>query len=312
MHNENSAGNAAPQPFLASNQTAPAYWMLDILWTILATGQQTGGRYSVLEQIMPGNAAPPPHVHPFSVEAFYLLDGEITYKVGDATLSAKTGSFVVVPRNTVHSFTVTSASAHVLNLYLPAGWEQVFPDLTRPAERRELPPPGQDDIHSANVTRFLNNYWGNIADVAYARQHFAPTLGSERPALNPTIPAAPLAIHRNDAPAFAYRDMVWAILADAATMEGMISLVEVACPKGSGLPAHQRDSDVAFYVTNGQITVTTEGETFTAAAGSLVCVPAGATHSFDATNDSRFLYFGAPGGLEELIRPLGTALSARG
>ena len=285
-----------PKPFHATNATAPAYWMLDILWTILATGAQTGGRYSVLEQIMPGNAAPPPHIHPFSVEVFYLLDGAITYTVSGATLKAETGALVVVPRNSVHSFKVTSESAHVLNFYLPAGWEQVFPDLTRPAERRELPPKGLDDIHSANVTRFLNNYWGNIADVSYAAQALAPTFGSERPAPNPTIPAAPLAVNRNDALPTTQDGMTWRVLADAAAIGGLLSVAEISCPKGSSITPKNDDYDTAIYVTEGRLTVTTQSETFRGEPGSLVCIPVGETFSIVVTeSNSQLLYFAAPG-----------------
>ena len=37
-------------PFIHSVDTAPAYWWLDILWIILATGDDTGGRYSLMEE----------------------------------------------------------------------------------------------------------------------------------------------------------------------------------------------------------------------------------------------------------------------
>ena len=284
-----------PKPFHAANDTAPAYWMLDILWTILATGADTGGRYCVLEQVMPGDASPPPHIHPFSVEVFYLLDGAITYTVAGATLEARQGSLVVVPRNNVHSFKVTSESAHVLNFYLPAGWEQVFPDLTRRAERRELPPKGLDEVHSANVTRFLNNYWGNIADVSYAAQSLAPTFGHERPAPNPTIPAAPLAVNREDVPALTHDGAVWKVLADATAIGGLLSVAEVSCPSPLNLPLQTRDADTAIYVVAGQLQGAMGGAPFTANAGTLLCLPAGTKFSVAADIGAQFLFFSAPG-----------------
>ncbi len=286
---------AAPKRFQASRDSAPAYWMLDILWTVLATGEQTGGRFSVLEQIMPEGAAPPPHVHPFSVEVFYLLDGEIAYTVSGTELSARTGSLVVVPRNSVHSFRVGSESAHVLNFYLPAGWEQVFPDLTRPAERRELPPKGLDDVHSASVTRFLNNYWGSLADVSYAAQALAPALGSERPARNPAVPAAPLAVSGADAPARVQDGMTWTILADAAAIGGLLSAAAVSAPAGTKTPSRVLTADTALYVLSGRLTVTGGGEMLTAEPGGLVCLPEGAEAAVSADGDSRFLQFAAPG-----------------
>ena len=32
---------------------APAYWMQGILWTLLASGEETGGRYAPFEQLCP-------------------------------------------------------------------------------------------------------------------------------------------------------------------------------------------------------------------------------------------------------------------
>ena len=47
---------------IASNAEAPAYWFLDILWIVLASTEQTGGRFTVMEQLMPQGAGPGPHV----------------------------------------------------------------------------------------------------------------------------------------------------------------------------------------------------------------------------------------------------------
>ena len=60
------------------SEDAPARWFIDILWILLATGEDTGGQYSVIEQYMPPGAGPSAHVHPFSDEAFYVMTGEIT------------------------------------------------------------------------------------------------------------------------------------------------------------------------------------------------------------------------------------------
>ncbi len=158
------------EAFAARAAESPAYWMLDILWTILIDNRKTGGRASLLEQLMPEGAAPPPHVHPFGTELFFVLSGEIAFQAGDRALRATEGTAVAIPRNTVHSFTVENGTAHVLNFYVPGGWDEVFPDLARRAERRELPPPGLDDVRSPEVTQFLTNYWGTPASHAFARR----------------------------------------------------------------------------------------------------------------------------------------------
>ena len=77
----------SPIPFSSNRQDAPAYWQVDILWLLLATGEQTGGTYSLIEEFCPKNSGPPPHYHDQD-EAFHVLEGEITFQAGDRTLKA--------------------------------------------------------------------------------------------------------------------------------------------------------------------------------------------------------------------------------
>ncbi len=157
-------------PFAVSDRDAPAYWLMDNLWVVLATGEQTGGRYSVVEQWMPEGSGPPPHVHAFEDEAFFVIEGEMTLEVGGETLVAGPGSLANVPRNTVHSFQVTKGPAHVLNDDTPAGFEQAIMGCARPAESRTLPPGGLDPPDSPQVVRSFNNDWIAPADLPWARQ----------------------------------------------------------------------------------------------------------------------------------------------
>ena len=144
--------------FHRDRDTAPAYWMLDLLWLVLADGRETGGAYSVIEQLMPQGSGPPiPHIHPID-EWFYVIEGELTLKLGEETIAGRAGNLVWIPRGTVHLFTVTSQLCRALNGYTPAGFEQVIIGLADPAERRELPPPmGKPD--QVTIDKVFNNYW---------------------------------------------------------------------------------------------------------------------------------------------------------
>jgi mannose-6-phosphate isomerase-like protein (cupin superfamily) len=147
------------EPFLSTPNDSPAYWLLDILWVVHATGEQTQGRYSMIEQWMPNDAFAPPHVHPNEDESFWILEGEMTVKVGGKTLVLGPGSLGHVPRNHVHSFKVTGKTVcHILNYYSPAGFEQTIIGSARPAERREMPPRGMDPHDSPQVVRYFNNF----------------------------------------------------------------------------------------------------------------------------------------------------------
>ncbi|WP_238011399.1 cupin domain-containing protein [Dactylosporangium sp. AC04546] len=158
-------------PVARSRDDAPARWLLDILWLVLATGEDTNGGYSVIEQFMPVGSGPPPHIHPFEDEAFYILAGEMTAIIGGQEVVLGPGSLGHLPRNTVHEFKVTGTEVcHCLNYYTPAGFEQAILGCSRPAERRELPPPGLDAPDSTQVVRFFNNYWVAPAALPWAQQ----------------------------------------------------------------------------------------------------------------------------------------------
>ena len=159
------------KPFRRRPEDAEARWLVDVLWILLATGEDTDGEYSVIEQFMPPGSGPGPLVHPFEDEAFYVLAGEMTVVIAGETVVLGPGTFGHVPRNTVHEFKATSEDdCHCLNYYTPAGFEQAILGSSRPADRRELPPPGLDAPDSPQVLRFFNNYWVAPADLPCARQ----------------------------------------------------------------------------------------------------------------------------------------------
>jgi mannose-6-phosphate isomerase-like protein (cupin superfamily) len=71
---------------------------------VTAGAEQTRGAYAVRENVAPPRFdAVPMHIHRFAEEAFYVLDGTLTVYTSDRQLDAPTGSFVLVPRDTVHS-----------------------------------------------------------------------------------------------------------------------------------------------------------------------------------------------------------------
>ena len=133
---------ALATPFGSHFDTVPAYWHAGGLWTVLASGEQTAGSYCMFEQLLPSGPAAPPHLHQGMDEVFYVLDGEVVFLLGDRIEVAGKGALVFIPRGTVHGFRVNGASARLLNLYTPAGFERSVAMLGQPTDTRTLPPPG--------------------------------------------------------------------------------------------------------------------------------------------------------------------------
>lgn len=130
------------EPLIRNVDAARAYWLVDVLWIVLADGNDTGGRFSMMEQLLPKGSGPGPHKHTWSDETFYMLDGEITLLVGDEIRTARKGDFIMVPRSTRHAFRVDSDTARFLNGYTPASMEALIVELATPASERNLPPKG--------------------------------------------------------------------------------------------------------------------------------------------------------------------------
>jgi quercetin dioxygenase-like cupin family protein len=93
-------------------------------------GEDSGGRLSAVEYVAgPHFGGPPLHRHAFD-EAWYVLEGELTFRIGDELRTAGAGSFVYAPGGTPHTLANRSGrQARVLLLCLPAGLERYFERL---------------------------------------------------------------------------------------------------------------------------------------------------------------------------------------
>ena len=65
------------------------------------------------------------HVHADEDDAFYVLEGELTFLLGDEEVAAPAGTFVLVPPGVEHTFANrTSEPVRILNVHAPAGFDR--------------------------------------------------------------------------------------------------------------------------------------------------------------------------------------------
>ena len=97
----------------------------------LSESEKTGGALGLVDYTAaPGFPGPPPHRHREITDMFFVLEGTLTFRVGDETLEAGPGTFVAVPPGTVHTFSNQgSEPARFLGLVSPGGFEQYFKEL---------------------------------------------------------------------------------------------------------------------------------------------------------------------------------------
>jgi quercetin dioxygenase-like cupin family protein len=110
-------------------------------YTILLSGEETDGRYSLIDMLVPPGGGPPPHRHDFE-EMFTILEGEIELTFRGGTYRASAGSTVNIPANAPHAFRNTSDKpARLLCMCTPSGQEQFFMEVGDPVDSRTAPPP---------------------------------------------------------------------------------------------------------------------------------------------------------------------------
>ncbi len=125
---------------------APSYQTLGTLWRILASGNETDGIVGALDEFCSHGVRAPMHVHDDADEIFYVLDGNLTFYVGDQRIEAAPGAFVYLPRFVHHGFQCNSTEARVFNFVTPAGFEKLISDTGTPGHYDDAPIP--DDPHA--------------------------------------------------------------------------------------------------------------------------------------------------------------------
>jgi mannose-6-phosphate isomerase-like protein (cupin superfamily) len=119
------------------------------VYRFVATGDDTNGKYALLEAIVGPGGGPPPHVHSREQEGFYIIDGEITFTINDKRLVATAGLFANMPVGTPHSFkNESNKPAKMLVCITPAGLEKMFFEIGVPLPEgsTSAPPPTKEDI----------------------------------------------------------------------------------------------------------------------------------------------------------------------
>lgn len=234
----------------------------------LATGEHTRGAYFALELEGPPGRAGVGHSHDFEDEAEYVATGAREIHVDDTLLRAPAGSFVLVPRGSLHDmWTVGSGPSRYLHLFSPAGIENWF------FERARLQASGAtaDELSAARTRHGVRG---------------------ERTSAPSVLPYAVLSRDAAEDP----------LVVRGGDTNGAYAILGFTSVAGGPpvRPHVHRNEEEAFYVADGEMTITLAGETHAAPAGTFVLVPRGTVHSYAHRGDgpARVLLIVSPPGFE--------------
>ncbi len=97
----------------------------------LATGKSTDGEYFLVEAIVPPGGGPPSHIQTREEEAFYILEGQLTFYGDGGEIVAGPGTYLNIPKGAKHRFrNNTERTARMLFFFAPAGIEGLFDEFS--------------------------------------------------------------------------------------------------------------------------------------------------------------------------------------
>jgi mannose-6-phosphate isomerase-like protein (cupin superfamily) len=224
----------------------------------------------------PGERGPDPHIHRQHADAWYVLEGELTFGLGpggEELRQAPAGSLVLVPAGVIHTFRNDGeATARFLNVHAPSmGFAE---SLRASRDGREFD-------------------WDS----------FDPPEDGGRAAADAVVRG----------PGEGEQILGGAVLfkAEVGDGDGTFGLTEITLPPGYPGPVlhrHARTLD-SFYVLEGALTIRLEDREVEAGPGSFGAMAPGVVHSFANRSGGivRALNLMAPGGFEQYLKELAAA-----
>ena len=134
----------------------PHFGLVGDTYTILVSGDDTAGKYTLIDMHVPPGGGPPPHRHDFE-EMFTVLEGEVALSFRGEDLIAKAGETVNVPANAPHGFRNASGEpVRLLCMCTPPGQEKFFSAVGAPvASRTEAPPALDEGAQAAFIAKSM-------------------------------------------------------------------------------------------------------------------------------------------------------------
>ena len=108
-------------------------------WVFLATGRETDDQFATMEVNYRKGLTPPPHTHTIEDETWQVLEGEVSFTLGDHTQTLLPGDFIFLPKGIPHALALISDTAKLILQVFPAGLETFFMELSVPADHIGYP-----------------------------------------------------------------------------------------------------------------------------------------------------------------------------
>src|SRR5215472_7965486 len=137
-----TAANRSTLGYALAHDEGEAFWLAGMLQTVKIGSADTGGRYGLIEFLVPPGLGSPWHLHTDEDEWFFVLEGNLTVYVGDRRVDLKAGGFAFGPTGVPHTFIGAGPDpTRVLVGLSPVQFEGFLREVGQLAAARALPPP---------------------------------------------------------------------------------------------------------------------------------------------------------------------------
>ncbi len=144
-----SSWDVAPKMHITRSTEGCRIAAVGDIYRFLAEAEQTSGAYAIWHATIFPGGGPPPHVHHWEEEGFYVLKGTIAFYGADRRIVAGPGTFINLPRHQLHHFhNETDEPAETLIMVAPAGLEKMFRTTGKVLTQdvREVPKPSPAEL----------------------------------------------------------------------------------------------------------------------------------------------------------------------
>ena len=150
------------QPRLLKPGAGPTLSFLGVDLSYKVSSADTAGEWALLEYSAPPMfAGPPLHWHKVTSEVFYVLEGRVTFHMGEEVFKGEPGSMVYIPTGVLHTFSNQEEEpARFLTFLSPGGFEEYFKELAALVQLEPSWPPKEMSKLFALYEKY-DNYFPN-------------------------------------------------------------------------------------------------------------------------------------------------------
>jgi quercetin dioxygenase-like cupin family protein len=127
--------------------------------SVCLSGEDTEGKYCLLEVSLAPGMGVPRHTHTCEDETYYVLSGELEVSVGEKVFILREGDSLIAPRDIPHHLrNCGSLENHYLLMFSPSGFEGFVQETAIPAPDNAVAPTKPPAIAVRNVHELATDY----------------------------------------------------------------------------------------------------------------------------------------------------------